>query len=94
MVFCRETAFKVLDKGLLEILGPYSLMSAFSEYSARVSNLTSGYIFHYSFLLLAGLGGLFFLNAFIIETVNFELLFLQFFFLVLFLLTFNNINRR
>lgn len=90
MVFCRETAFKILDKGLLEIFGPYSLVRFFTEYSERVANVTTGYIFHYAFLLIAALGGLFFMNIFVLETINFELVFFQIFLTSFFFLTFTN----
>lgn len=88
MPFCREVTFKLLDKGLLEVLGPYALVNAFSYYSTRISSMTSGYIFHYSFLLVLGVSSLFILNLFIVETINFEFFFVECFFFLIFILNF------
>lgn len=86
--FCREVTFKLLDKGLLEVFGPYALVNAFSYYSSRISSMTSGYIFHYSFLLVLGVSSLFILNLFIVETINFEFFFVECFFFLIFMLNF------
>ena len=88
--FCREVTFKLLDKGLLEVFGPYALVEAFSYYSIRISGLTSGYIFHYSFLIILGVSSLFILNLFILETLNFEFFFVECFFFLIFLLNFKH----
>lgn len=89
MTFCRETTFKLLDKGLLEVLGPYSILIVFSGLSKRIASLTSGYIFHYSFLIIFGVSLLLLLNFFVFESVAFELFFIQLFFIFSFLLNFN-----
>jgi proton-translocating NADH-quinone oxidoreductase chain L len=86
--FCREISFKLLDKGLLELFGPYALMHGFSFFSSRIARLTSGYIFHYSFLIIFGAGFLLLLNFFIFETLNFEFWFVQIFLLLSFITTF------
>jgi hypothetical protein len=88
LTFCREVAFKALDKGLLEVFGPYSITNNFSKYSQQVSNITSGYIYHYSFLMLLGVSLLFILTIFSVETISFELLFLQIFLFAVCLLNF------
>jgi len=85
--------FKLIDKGLLEIFGPYAIVNAFSYYSLRVSSITSGYIFHYAFLLVLGVSFLFILNLFVLETINFEFFFVECFFFFLFLLNFENYTK-
>ena len=76
--FCREITFKLIDKGVLEFVGPYSISNFFYVYGKSISKLTSGYLFHYAFLIILGLSLISILNLFLIESVNFELLFLQF----------------
>lgn len=87
--FCRETSFKLIDKGLLELLGPYAILAVFSSLAKKVAGLTSGYIFHYSFLLIFGVSLLLFFNFFVLESVSFELFFIQLFFIFAFILNFN-----
>lgn len=87
--FCREVSFKILDKGLLETFGPYAILTNFVGWSARISTLTSGYIFHYSFLILFGLSGLLIMNFIVLEHIALEFFFLQFCFLVAFILKFD-----
>jgi hypothetical protein len=86
--FCREVTFKLLDKGLLETFGPFAITNSFSYYSKRVSTMSSGYIFHYAFLLILGVAYFFILNFFFIDSVNFELIFVQFAFFAIFFLNF------
>jgi len=80
----------LLDKGLLETFGPHALTKNFSNLSVNVSALTSGYIFHYSFLIIFGVSGLLLLNFFILESKSFELLFVQVFFVVVFITRFRD----
>ena len=87
--FCNDTSFKLIDKGLLETFGPFALTNALSFYSKRISGLTSGFIFHYAFLMLLGVAYLLILNFYVLDTVNFRLIFIQFFFFIFFILNFN-----
>lgn len=86
--FCREVTFKLIDKGLLENFGPYAIISAFTDYSIKIANLTSGYIFHYSFLIVVGLSSLFIINLFVVETLSFEFFFVECFLFLIFILNF------
>mgnify|MGYP006200778597 CR=1 FL=1 len=87
--FCRETTFKLLDKGLLEVFGPYSILNVFSVFSKKVAAATSGYIFHYSFLIIFGVSLLLLLNFFVFESLAVELFFTQIFLSFTFLLNFS-----
>lgn len=86
--FCREVSFKLLDKGLLETFGPYAIASNFNGWSIKLTAITSGYIFHYSFLIIFGLSLLLAANFFALDYVNLEFFFLQFCFVSIFVLNF------
>jgi len=45
----------MIDKGLLEFLGPLGLSKFFRSASVYAANLQSGLIYHYAFVFLAGL---------------------------------------
>nr|AZL92975.1 NADH dehydrogenase subunit 5 [Peronospora effusa]AZL93043.1 NADH dehydrogenase subunit 5 [Peronospora effusa] len=44
--------YKMIDKGLIEMCGPYGLTMIFSFLSQRIILLQTGYIYHYSLLML------------------------------------------
>jgi proton-translocating NADH-quinone oxidoreductase chain L len=44
--------YKMVDKGLIEMCGPYGLVSIFSFLSQQIILLQTGYIYHYSLLIL------------------------------------------
>ena len=44
--------YKMIDKGLIEMCGPYGLTVIFSFLSQRIILLQTGYIYHYSLLML------------------------------------------
>jgi NADH-ubiquinone oxidoreductase chain 5 len=69
--------YKVLDKGVLELLGPYGLVWLVTTISSRVASLDSGYIPHYALYMVTGL--LFVLSfAILIPDPKLSLLFLIF----------------
>ena len=88
LAFCNEVTFKLIDKGLLELFGPFALTKSFSYYSERVSQLTSGYIYQYAFLLLLGLAYMLILNFYVIESADFSFFFIEFFYFLFFILNF------
>jgi NADH-ubiquinone oxidoreductase chain 5 len=47
-----NVTYKMIDKGLIEICGPYGLISIFSFLSFQIINIQTGYIYHYSLLIL------------------------------------------
>lgn len=79
----------MIDKGLLELVGPSAFALNFLKYSQRLSRITSGYIYHYSFLIIMGLGCLFVINVFVAESLSSDFLVLQFLFVVIFLINFS-----
>ena len=44
-----------MDKGVIELLGPYGIAATMRTLSKRVSTLQSGLIYHYAFIMLIGL---------------------------------------
>lgn len=46
---------KILDRGVIEILGPYGLATTVSRVSREFSLFQTGYIYHYAFIMLLGL---------------------------------------
>jgi len=53
--FGYEVSFKVLDKGAIEILGPYGISYTFRKLAKQISKLQSGFVYHYAFVMLIGL---------------------------------------
>ena len=44
--------YKMIDKGLIELCGPFGLITIFSFLSKQISLIQTGYIYHYSLLIL------------------------------------------
>nr|WVH37822.1 NADH dehydrogenase subunit 5 [Camellia sinensis var. sinensis] len=53
--FGYEVSFEALDKGAIEILGPYGISYTFRRLAERISQLQSGFVYHYAFAMLLGL---------------------------------------
>ena len=45
-------SYKMIDKGLIEMFGPYGFTTIFSYVSQQIIMLQTGYIYHYSLLIL------------------------------------------
>jgi NADH-ubiquinone oxidoreductase chain 5 len=72
-------SYKMIDKGLIEMFGPYGLSTIFSFLSQQFILLQTGYIFNYSLLIL--ISTLFLINivfASLILNINFAIIFLLF----------------
>lgn len=52
--FSYNVSYKVIDKGIIEILGPMGLSSLFNAQSKKITTLQSGFLYHYTFLTLVG----------------------------------------
>lgn len=48
-------SFRGMDKGLVEMLGPYGAVSSFSSLMKKTSKLQTGFIYHYAFIMLVGI---------------------------------------
>ena len=50
--FSYNTSYKLIDRGIVEIFGPMGLSSLISRNAFTLSKLQSGFIYHYTFLIL------------------------------------------
>lgn len=60
--------YKMIDKGLIEMCGPYGLITIFSFFSQKIILLQTGYIYHYSLLILIS-------TIFLINIIFFSILY-------------------
>ena len=52
--FGYSVSYKIIDRGIIEIFGPMGLSNLFRKKSYFLKNLQTGYIYHYTFLILVG----------------------------------------
>jgi len=75
--FGYVVSYKAIDRGIFEILGPNGLSTILKSSASKANSLQSGYVYHYTFLILVGstilLGGL---QLFKILTIDNRLIFL------------------
>jgi NADH-ubiquinone oxidoreductase chain 5 len=50
--FGYHTSYKSLDRGLIELFGPYGFSSTFYRWSKSFSQFQTGFVYHYSFVML------------------------------------------
>ena len=53
--FGYSVSYKIVDRGIFEILGPHGLSTSLSKFASSVYNLQTGLIYHYTFLFLIGI---------------------------------------
>lgn len=81
--FSYKIPFRLLDKGFIELFGPLGLTISLNNFSKKISNLQTGLIYHYTFIILAGIT--LYINMveiFNFVYFNFEVLLCYFFMLV------------
>ena len=84
--FGYHISYKVIDRGIIELLGPMGLSNLVSKKAKSLHKLQTGFIYHYAFLMLMGvtfLIGLIQLGSFFSESFDFRL-FAVFFVLMFF----------
>lgn len=52
--FGYEVSYKTLDKGIIEVLGPYGIINSFQRLTKSISSLQTGYIHQYAFFMIVG----------------------------------------
>ena len=52
--FSYVTSYKVVDRGIFEILGPHGITLVLSKLSSTVNKVQTGHIYHYTFVFLVG----------------------------------------
>jgi len=87
--FGYTISYKIIDKGIIELLGPMGLSSTFTKQSHKFASLQTGFLYHYTFLILVGSTLLFSLRQFwgLLGVLISYKIFVIFFFLSLFLIT-------
>ena len=53
--FSYNTSYKLIDRGIFEILGPQGLSFLLIKKGKKLNNIQSGYIYHYLFFILLGI---------------------------------------
>ena len=52
--FGYSASYKIVDRGIFEMLGPSGMSMAISKTSSNLNKLETGYLYHYTFLILIG----------------------------------------
>ena len=50
-----NVSFKMFDRGIIEVLGPYGIVTTLRSFTKKISDFQTGYIYHYAFILLIGI---------------------------------------
>lgn len=53
--FGYNVSFKTLDRGIIELIGPYGLTLTINKLIKKVNQIQTGYVYHYAFIMLIGL---------------------------------------
>ncbi len=64
LIFGYQVSFRSLDKGLFEWVGPSGFIRTVPQITRQFSQLQSGYLYHYAFVILIGLTFLIAFNSF------------------------------
>ena len=80
-----QISYKVIDRGLIENLGPYGLSKLFYNNSFNVLKFQTGLLYHYTFVLLVGAVLLITSLGFFSFSMCFNLFIIFFFILLIFL---------
>ena len=54
MSFGYNVSFRMMDKGIIEIFGPYGLIKVVDYWLVKFSGLATGYVYHYAFVIVVG----------------------------------------
>jgi len=81
LTFGFYISYKILDRGFIEMLGPFGLTKLILFGSKKISKMQTGNFYGYAFFMLLGLGFLFFI-------INFSFLLIETSLLIIFLIIF------
>ena len=87
--FSYDTSYKLIDRGIIEILGPMGISFLIYKKSNLLNKFQTGFVYHYSFSILITLTILIGLRHFLIifnNTIDFKVMFLLFISLLTFML--------
>tara|TARA_B110000967_G_scaffold210072_1_gene270233 strand:- start:1213 stop:1506 length:294 start_codon:yes stop_codon:yes gene_type:complete len=75
--FSYKVSYKIIDRGIIEVLGPMGLSNVVNKKSFDLYKLQTGFLYHYAFVILLGvtllIGAVQFLDSFLI-LVDFRLI--------------------
>lgn len=54
LYFGYNVSFKLIDRGLIELVGPLGITRGISIISKKISEMQSGLIYHYAFAIILG----------------------------------------
>ena len=87
LYFGYHISFKLVDRGILELFGPLGITRGLSVLTKKTSNLQSGLIYHYVFMMILGIT--FFILLFTLSMHLKASLLIVFFYFFIYL---NNVN--
>ena len=73
--FSNNTTYKVLDRGLIEFIGPQGISLTLNKMATNFSSLQSGIIYNYAFVIFIGTTAIILILSYI-KTVSFDILLL------------------
>ena len=54
LTFSYHISYKIIDRGIIEVLGPMGLSNLVSKKAHSLHKLQTGFLYHYAFLMLVG----------------------------------------
>jgi NADH-ubiquinone oxidoreductase chain 5 len=93
--FGYSISYKLMDRGIFEILGPTGLSMLSLQIGLNIHKMQSGYIYHYNLIVLVGIACLFGINGIWLFFGGFSKydIFFILFFLAFYLINFNELRR-
>ena len=62
--FSYRVSYKIIDRGIIEVLGPMGLSRIIYKQAFSINNMQTGYLYHYALLMLIGSTGLIFIKQY------------------------------
>ena len=88
--FGYSISYKIVDRGVLEMLGPYGFSKMINEFSKNSAKLQTGHLYHYTLSYLSGITfllGFFNCYSYVTNVLNVKFEFVKL--LILFIITVN-----
>lgn len=78
--------FIIIDRGLLEIVGPTGFIKMFTVSYTKINMMSTGFLYHYAFYMTVGVSFVFILLNLLILNIGLEYIFLFISLFVIFIL--------
>jgi NADH-ubiquinone oxidoreductase chain 5 len=89
LYFSYQISFKLLDKGLIELIGPLGIVQLIKVGSKKLNSFQTGLIYNYILMIILGI--IFILLLFLLPIYFTVILFLVYFYLFIYVI-FNKVN--